>query len=85
MTNQFPINLSNSNEPIFLCDWDSNSIVELHTRQSLKDKYGSTNLYDPEEQDFFIDDVGMTFPEYLDYMSSGSYHIFDNLRIERIN
>lgn len=82
---KFPIDLSNSDEPIFLCDWNDHEIVELHTRQSLEAKYGATNLYDLAEQDFFIDDVGMTFTEYLDYMSSGSYHIFDNLRIERIN
>ena len=81
----FPIDLSNSNEAIFLCDWNSHGIVELHTKQSLEAKYGATNLFDIEEQEFFIDDIGMTFTEYLDYMSAGSYHHFDNLRIERIN
>lgn len=81
----FPIELTNSKEPIFLCDWNGGEIVELHSRASLEAKYGDTNLFDIEEQEFFIDDVGMTFTEYLDYMSSGAYHIFDNMRIERIN
>ena len=81
---KFPIDLSNLDEPIFLCDWNGHEIVELHTKESLKAKYGSTNLYDDEE-DFIFSEVGMTFEEYLDYMSSGSYHHFDNMRIERIN
>jgi protein involved in temperature-dependent protein secretion len=80
----FPIDLSNSDEAIFLCDWNSHEIVELHTKQSLKAKYGSTNLFDDEEFKWQFD-LDMGFAEYLDYMSSGAYRHFDNLRIERIN
>lgn len=36
----------NKEEPIFLCTWDGDQIIELHTEQSLKAKYGDTNLYD---------------------------------------
>ena len=80
----FPIDLSNTTESVFLCSWNSDEIVQIHTKQSLKDMYGKTNLFDDEE-DFISNDVGMTFEQYLDYMSLGAYHIFDNLRIERIN
>ena len=80
----FPIDLSNSEEAVFLCDWNGHEIVELHTKQSLEDKYGKTNLFDEDEfRQFF--DIDMSFKEYLDYMSAGSYYHFDNLRIERIN
>lgn len=80
---KFPIDLSNSDEAVFLCMWNGNEVVELHTIESLRKQYGETNLYDVEEFKCFFD-MDMSFEEYLDYMSSGSYYHFDNLRVERI-
>ena len=79
----FPIDLSNSEEAVFLCMWNGNEIVELHTIESLKKQYGETNLFDVEDFRSLFD-IDMSFEEYLNYMSSGSYYHFDNLRVERI-
>ena len=81
----FPIDLSNSNEPIFLCSWNYDEIVELHTKQSLKAKYGATNLYDDEEFCYSFPHLNMTFEEFLDYLSKGSHYHLDNMTVERIN
>lgn len=80
----FPIDLSGSVEPIFLCSWNYDEIVELHTKKSLKDKYGETNLYDLDNEIMYAF-AGMNFEELLDYMSRGSHYHIDNMTIERIN
>jgi hypothetical protein len=79
----FPIDLSNSKEAVFLCMWNGDEIVELHTLESLKSQYGNTNLFDVEEfREFF--ETGLSFEEFVLQMGHGDYHIFDNMRIERI-
>ena len=81
--NTFPIDLSNSEESIFLCMWNGETIVELHTLASLKAKYGETNLYDVVEfREFF--DTELSFEEHALQMGHGDYHHFDNMLIECI-
>lgn len=77
----FPIDLSNTTESVFLCSWNGDEIVELHTIESMKAKYGQSNLFDADEFMAFFD-TPFSFEEYLLQMGSGDYHIFDNLRIE---
>jgi hypothetical protein len=77
----FPIDLSKSEEAVFLCMWNGDEIVELHTITSLKAKYGSTNLFAAEDFKHTFD-TDLSFEDYLLQMGHGDYHIFDNLRIE---
>lgn len=83
MSNQFPINLSNSKESVYLCTWNGDEITELHTLASLREQYGDTNLYDDEEFKHFFD-TSESFEDYAKSMGHGDYHIFDNMRIECI-
>jgi hypothetical protein len=77
----FPIDLSNTEQAVFLCMWNGDEIIELHTLDSLRVKYSTTNLFDVKEfRDFF--DTSLSFEEYVLQMGHGDYHIFDNLRIE---
>jgi len=79
----FPIDLSKSEEAVFLCMWNGDEIVELHTIQSMKDKYGQSNLFDVDEFRYTFD-TDLSFEDYLLQMGYGDYHIFDNLHIECI-
>ena len=38
-----------TNTPSFLCSWNNGEKVEVHTRKSLEEHYGDTNLFDEDE------------------------------------
>jgi hypothetical protein len=92
----YPITIESS-LPVYLCTWD-NDLIEIHTRNSLYDKYNDTNLYDDDESHTWIldnepgiDDNGrhVTLNVLLDKISSSNEwisNIFtcDNMTIQRI-
>lgn len=78
---QFPIDLSNTKESLYLCTWNGDEIIEIHTLESLRREYGETNLFDEDE---FCHLFEMPFEEYVKRMGNGDHHIFDNMRIDCI-
>ena len=84
--NKFPMDLDPNTET-FLCSWNGHDQVELHTRESLFERYKDTNLYDNEEK--FYPRYGIqtyTFKEYLDNSDEllGVPFVCDNMKIERV-
>ena len=85
-----------SNEPQYLCSWDT--VVQVHTRETLYEEYKDTNLYDDSGWGFDGDDhYDLTFPQILDKFDAlfevGERHLYkktakrvinDNMVIQRI-
>ena len=38
------------NHPLYLCRWDGNEIVEVHSKHTLWENYMDTNLFDDDEK-----------------------------------
>lgn len=90
--NQTGIDLSSLIEPIFLCRWNgrhsingisNHEIVEIHSKNTLLNKYSSTNLFDNDL------DPQLDLEEWIDLISQDNdfYNrpfINDNFEIERI-
>ena len=76
-------------KPVFLCTWDGDN-VEVHTRESLRDMYGDTNLFD-DDRDYWGYEIGelMTFEQLLEHLTTnpidmGRVFYNDNMTIQRI-
>lgn len=76
--------------PVFLCTWESGETVEIHTRETLRQDYGETNLFDPNDNAWAweIQEL-MTFEALLDHLESepldkGRTFHNDNMTIQRI-
>ena len=83
---KYPFTVSGS--PVFLCSWDG-EIVEVHTRESLRDMYGETNLFDDDDGWGWEIRELMTFEELLEHLTTnpidmGRVFYNDNLKIQRI-
>ena len=74
------IDLSNIKTKLYLCSWNGEEIIEIHTSVSLYEKYCETNLFDGT----FYEDWGVTAPKLLDRLEVNEFDTFDNFRIERI-
>lgn len=77
---QYPINLSSETNKLFLCKWNGNEIIEIHTPSSFWNHYKLTNVFDAEFKEMFGETISDVFNrleiEQLDY--------FDNMEIRRI-
>lgn len=78
---------------IYLCRWNGNEIVEIHSSDSLFKEYNSTNLYDKDYKLYNFSLMGKAFEMLLeDYLDTSSYHqsymnadfTVDNFTIRRI-
>jgi len=90
--NQEGINLSSIIEPLFLCRWNGShsinniyfighssfEIVEIHSKETLTNKYATTNLFDDTQLSDWIDFISQDNDFY------NRPHINDNFEIERI-
>lgn len=84
--NKFPIDLDPSTET-FLCAWNGHDQVELHTKESLYERYKDTNLYDNEEEFYSMQgQQAYTFQDYLDNSDEllGVQFVCDNMLIARV-
>lgn len=80
-----------SNEPLFLCKWNGESVVQIHTRRSLFTMYKDSGLYDAEEVSWY---GGGNFNALLDHLSfterddcpsyDNETYENDNMTIQRI-
>lgn len=80
MQRQYPINLSNEDRPLFLCKWNGNDIVEIHTRESFWHEYKITNVFDADFADMF----GESINDVFDRLKIEERDLFDNMEIRRI-
>jgi hypothetical protein len=85
---KYPFTVSEDDAPVFLCSWDG-EIVEVHTRESLRDMYGETNLFDDDDGWGWEIRELMTFEELLEHLTTnpidmGRVFYNDNLKIQRI-
>jgi len=78
---------------LYLCRWNGNEIVEVHTKETLFENYKDTNLYDKEYKLYNLGLFTNTYFElYLqDYLTSSTHEDFlnhdftlDNFTIRRI-
>ena len=80
-----------NNIPSYLCSWNNNEILEIHTIESLKEQYKDTNLF--EDKDLFTTFGNgfdnLTINEYLKHSKEDKDFInvefgCDNMNITRI-
>ena len=88
--------IMNPQKPLYLCEWNSGDIVQIHTRESLYDFYKDTNLYDTDEHDLNEwNDRFEGINELLDHLETNDEDAFngrfdnevyrnDNMTIQRI-
>jgi hypothetical protein len=87
---KYPFTVSEDDAPVFLCSWNGGEIVELHTKQSLREVFGETNLFDGD-RDGWGYEIGelLTFEELLEHLErepldKGRVFYNDNMTIQRI-
>jgi len=85
----YPIRIGGGT-PVFLCTWNGGETVEIHTRESLRECYRETNLFDQGDDSWAweIQEL-MTFDQLLAHLAEESldkgkpFHN-DNMTITRI-
>ena len=77
---KYPINLSPEHQRLFLCRWNGNEIVEIHTIGSFCDQYKDTNVFDGD----FVEMFGESINDVFNRLSVNQKEWFDNMDIERI-
>ena len=77
---KYPINLSNEHQRLFICRWNGNEIVEIHTIGSFWEHYKLTNVFDAE----FVEMFGESINDVFNRLSVNQKEWFDNMDIERI-
>ena len=77
---KYPINLSNEHQRLFLCRWNGNEIVEIHTIGSFWNQYKDTNVFDGD----FVEMFGESINDVFNRLSVNQKEWFDNMDIERI-
>ena len=77
---QYPIKLSNETEKLFLCTWNGNEIIEVHTMDSFWHQYKDTNVYDAD----FVELFDITIDDVFNTLEVEERNIFDNMEIRRI-
>lgn len=75
---KYPIVLTGDNRSIYACEWNGD-IHEIHTLESLKKEYGTTNLFD-DEPSWYSTAAGqnLTFLEVLEELEAGEYDRITN-------
>ena len=78
---------------IYLCRWNGDEIVQIHTKETLYNEYKDTNLFDDDE-DMLFETIGNGFDnfKFKDYLKLSSKDedflnvnfICDNMEITRI-
>ena len=76
----YPINLSKETEKLFLCTWNGNEIIEIHTMDSFWHQYKNTNVFDGD----FVEMFGESINDVFNRLSVNQKEWFDNMDIERI-
>ena len=87
------INLKENKEVKYLCSWNSNDIVQIHTKETLWNEYKDSNLFD-DDDDMLFETLGngfdnFKFKDYLKFSSEDNdflnvNFICDNMDIKRI-
>jgi hypothetical protein len=82
-----------SNEPLYLCSWNNNEIVQIHSKETLEKEYKETNLFEDDEKHFSSFSNGFknyffTIQKYLEESEDLDFlnvpFICDNMEITRI-
>lgn len=73
-------NLSNEKKKLFLCKWNGEEILEIHTFDSFFEQYKDTNVFD----DDFVEDWNETIEQIFDRLEIDEREILDNMFIQRI-
>jgi len=76
------INLSKESSPLFLCKWNGEEIVEIHSIESFYEQYKDTNVFEEEEE--FVEMFGETMNEVFNRLEIDQIDTFDNMQIQRI-
>ena len=86
------INLKEDKEVKYLCSWNSNDIVQIHTKETLWIEYKDSNLFD--DNDMLFETLGNGFDNFKikDYLKVSSEDddflnvnfVCDNMEIKRI-
>ena len=86
------INLKEDKEVKYLCSWNSNDIVQIHTKETLWIEYKDSNLFD--DNDMLFETLGNGFDNFKikDYLKLSSEDddflnvnfVCDNMEIKRI-
>lgn len=80
-------------EPIYLCDWNDNEIVQIHSKETLEKEYKETNLFEDDGKYFSNFSNGFkyhsfTIQKYLEESEDLDYLNIpfrcDNMTITRI-
>lgn len=80
MNQHYPIELSKETQPLFLCKWNGDDIVEIHTIDSFWHHYKLTNVFDAEFIEMFDESINDVFNR----LAVNQYDHFDNMEIRRI-
>jgi hypothetical protein len=67
----------------FLCTWNGDEIIELHTQESLWKEYKNTNLF--EDDDWFYEDETVSLTDLMSlcaYHKDKTIHYNDNMTIQ---
>jgi hypothetical protein len=70
-------------EDYFLCTWNGDEIIELHTQESLWKEYKNTNLF--EDDDWFYEDETVSLTDLMSlcaYHKDKTIHYNDNMTIQ---
>jgi len=85
------IELTKELTPCFLCTWNDNQIVEIHTLGTLERKYEDTNLFDgdlPIYDCFHGQELAISLKEWMTIDSNENWRdqvlVCGNFRIQRI-
>ena len=76
----YPIDLSKETEKLFLCKWNGNEIIEIHTIGSFWNHYKLTNVFDAE----FVEMFGESINDVFERLAVEERDYFDNMEIRRI-
>jgi len=87
------INLKEDKKAKYLCSWNDNDIVQIHTKETLWNDYKDSNLFD-DDDDMLFETLGNGFDNFKikDYLKLSSEDddflnvnfICDNMEIKRI-
>ena len=77
-----PIDLSNIEGKLYLCEWNGGEILEIHTPSSFFDQYKDTNLYDDGAEIFTskgyypMDDCFIVCEDFKQYLYDDNFKMW---------
>ena len=77
---QYPINLNSETQKLFLCKWNGEEIVEIHTMDSFWHLYKVTNVFEGS----FVEMFGESITDVFNRLEVDQQDSFDNMSIRRI-